>query len=1129
MIKGRVSRSVFFLSAILPPIQFILTSLRKLIYNCSSMKILFNVLWQTAFVVNIANAQSSAANQSSAELHDKAWEQIRENNYEEAKSLLLRIPENDTNFILAQRDLGVVLIGQEKFKEAENIFLDLLKIEYDEVNRPQAYLLLAQAYNGQKRYDETHKILEVAMKEFPMNNVMHFIAATTYEEQKDLEKALESYKTSIRMNMQHHDSHMRLGILAANEGYFAEALMSLGACLMLTRDGNRSSSVLAFMEEISNGSLVPESTGSKLSEEGDNYKLVNQMIKGKVALQSKYKAKFTIPTAFAKQFHLLLSSAEIKENNPGFWSQQYYHFYKAVYDKNMLDGMVLYCLQASENATVKAKLKSSKSTIDKFVASAGKLWNDNKYYQFLDFEGEFQKVANIKSDGYSIIGKPDKDNKAVGNWYYYSKDGRLVLKKTFNGNGEQDGLMVRYHERTGKMIEEANYKNDKLDGLYKEYYPSGELKEVQIWRNGVVQDSVLTYFRGGQLSEKILVKDGKKHGLYTEYFENGKIKAVTNYDNGNYTGKFYSYFQNGAVNKDFETVKNTIQGSKKLYYSNGQLRYDLNVNDDIIDGDYIYYYADGQKETVGKMKAGKYVGDLINYYPNGKVSMVGQYGEDGKENGRSDYFDIEGKKYQTFEYKKGTLQKIELFDKDEKLVKTIVRSGNKIQYEKYYPTRHIAIEGELLNDDRNGEWKYYDHYGTIKQVEKYVKGQLTDSIVKYHPNGKIRVIEHYIDGKINGYYSEYDIFGNLEEEGEFAAGEEVNAWFTYYPNGQIESTYAMDKGNRHGVFKDFSVNGKLTSYDIYSFDNLLSTVYLDTNEQEYLKKELYNGPVVLRDNSNSYDRFKAHYNSGKIDGKVTWYHMNGSLFTEGAFVNGLRHGEWKWYDDKGVLTKHVFYHLGDLHGPYKTFHGNGKLKYVGDYSFNEATGEHLYYYDNGKKEVDSYYMEDLKHGKMTTYGYDGMVQQIRYYDQDVLIGYTYLDRNGKEMPLIPITKGEQSFKTYYQNEVVAMEQNRINGMLNGMYKEFYSDGKSQTISNYYYGERHGQLQEFYPNGKIKVDANYSWDLLNGIRTEYYASGKLKAKEVYVLGELHGESQYYKESGELLQTKVYFDGIEVGKK
>lgn len=1067
-------------------------------------------------------AQKKLQTKTSIELLQDGLKFKGNNEPQKAEASFNSISINDTNYVLAQKELALLYMSMKEFEKSDKILTTLLNYESAFNNRASVYYILAQSYNGQEKYDASLELLEEGIKNYPMNHILYHVKGLTYEKKGEYQNALEAYKQAIQRNMNYYDAHMRLGILAANEGKYTEAMFSLLSCLMIEPKGEKSGDVVFFMEEIADGTFTPTKKGIVLSENGDKFDHVNLLFSNKVALQPKYKAKFTVSTSYARQLHLILSTLEYDGNDEGFWHRQYLSFYKNIYNAGQLDPMILFTLQSVTNEKTAKTVTSKKSVIDKFVKEATNYWSNNNMFQYLEFEGKKQKVGLLFKDSAPIVGVLTAENKPIGNWYYYHPQGNLHLIVPLNMQGEKDGVLKKYDVFTNNLIEETTYTKNIENGIQKKYFKSGEIEQMIRYKDGKMIDTVVNYYRGGQTMDIIPLKDNLRDGIATTYYENGQLKISTPFTAGELNGLYQTYHENGKLSVKVAVEKGVITGEKKSYYPNGQLEYEYPFKNDKVDGAFKKYYPNGQVEEEGKMMAGKYFGENVSYYSNGTVYSKGKYDEAGKENGVIEYFDSEGKKFVAFDFKKGSIQKIEVFDQQEKSIKTISKSGSKLKYENYYPTRHLLCEGEIIDDKRSGIWKYYDNYGVLQKTEKYKSGIIQDTVFTYFPNGNIQSIIQYKDDELDGIYLKYNVFGHLIQEGRYSEGEAVNDWYEYYPDGSLREEYAFNRGIQHGFYRNYAVNGKLENYEIYSDGISVASIYLDTNGMDMQRFGQFNGKIQLKDPSGTFVRFECHYNSGVIDGEAKWYDAKQQLITLGNFVNGKREGMWKWYDLNGKIWKKVDYINGKIHGELIEYYENGKILTRQKYQYGKSEGETVFYHNNGNKETEAVYIDDLRHGKVITYGYDGAVQQIRMYDRGVLISYSYLDKHGNELPYIPIEKGESSFIVYYQNGNKAVEQTRYNGKMNGVYKEYYSDGKLMTASNYYYGEPEGEYIQYHPNGNKKTEATYKNGELEGMYYEYHSNGILKMSSTYRFGELNGERKVYSEKGELIKTYIYYN-------
>lgn len=1069
----------------------------------------------------LALSQKNIQSKSSVELIGEGIEKYDDKKYYDAIQKFKMVSVNDTNYTLAQYELALSYIAMEEFYFAEKILKDLTKYEVEYGNRAQVYTLLGQTYDGLKKYDEAHKTYDEALKLYPKNHSLYFAKAVTYETEEKYQEALEHFKKAAQANMNHATSHLRLGIIAAREGQFVQASLSLMTFLLLEPKSSRSASVVSMLEEIADGSYTPEPKGVKLSAEGDDFEELNLFFTNKVALQSKYKAKFSIPTSYGRQLHMILTNSKYNKADEGYWHQLYLPLYLDIFASNLLDPMVVYSLQSISNENIAKKVASKKSMIDKFVKEGNGKWSEHSANQYMEFEGKKQHVFALYQKSGLIVGLMNEQMKTVGNWYYYHSEGNLNLIAHFEEDGTRTGTWTKRDVFTMNISEETDYKNGEIDGKVKFYYPSGELMQTRTSIKGVLQDTLYNYFRGGQIEDKIAVKDDKRDGFSIDYYENGQLKTKVEYKDGIAQGLYQSYHRNGQLHQEFMLENDKVNGVKKSYYPNGQLEYEYTYKAAELDGPYKQYYVNGQLEESGSKKMGKSFGEVVEYYSNGVLRAKAVYDESGKENGLQERFDSEGKKYIEYTFKKGNLETINVYDKAGKVTKTIEKSGKKINFENYHPTRTLASEGVINNGNKEGKWKYYDTYGSIQYVENFVNGKLTDTTYGYFPNGKVKYKLAYKDNVRDGLYLEYNQFGELVEEGYYKNDEPANDWYEYYNNGQLKQEYSFKDGVRHGIQKEYAVNGKLNQYDIYSSGKIVASIFLDTNLREMQRFGEFNGEIQLKDPMNQYTRFIGNYLNGVNVGKTSWYEMNNKLI-EGNYVNGRREGLWKWYFPTGKVKKEIMYQNGDIHGIFKEYHENGQVSYSANYLNGNIEGNSKHYFENGKVEFDANYLDGDRHGKITSYGNDGSIQQYRFYDRGVLLSYSYLDKTGKEVAPIVLSKGENNFSCFYQSGVKAVEQTRFNGIMHNTYKEYYPNGKLMTSETYFYGDLEGVAIEYYDNGNKKEESNYKYGDLHGLKTLYYASGKVKSTQEYLFDSKHGIGKEFNAEGKLLRTLYYYN-------
>lgn len=103
-------------------------------------------------------------------------------------------------------------------------------------------------------------------------------------------------------------------------------------------------------------------------------------------------------------------------------------------------------------------------------------------------------------------------------------------------------------------VEEGVYQDNRKQGLWKRYWPSGKLRN------------------------EINYLDGKPQGEYKLYYENGKLEEHGRWSNNKNIGDFRRYHTNGNPQQQFYfDEKGKRNGVQKYYHDNGKLALEVNV------------------------------------------------------------------------------------------------------------------------------------------------------------------------------------------------------------------------------------------------------------------------------------------------------------------------------------------------------------------------------------------------------------------------------------------------------------------------------------------------------------------------------------------------------------------------
>ena len=1070
----------------------------------------------------IAISQKNIEEKSAIDLIQEGLDLYEKEKYDESINSYSKVSLNDTNYSVAQYEIALSYFALDDYSKAITTLKELINLNLLYAHNNDMYTLLGSAYDENGQLDKAIETYNIGIKKFPKNYSLYYNRALAFSKLKKHKEAIEDFKTAITCKAGHASSHYQLGLYATHEGHYTEAALSFITYLILDPNSQRANEVISILENLSNGEYDEKSKGFTWDEEED-YSQLNEFFKNKVALEKAYKVKLTIDAAYARQLHFILSNIKYDKENPGFWNQTYIPFLLDIYQNDKFDEMILFSLQASGSDKVQSKLKSKKSKITDFLKFAQQKWIEHSRIKFTEFEGENQLVYIESGDyGMKSIGRVNDQNQPIGKWYYYHANGTLSTIAEFTDKGLKTGNWETFNKFNGKTATKLVFENDELNGPVSIHYLQGEVKEKKIFKDGKLEDTIYIFYRSGDLMEKYAVKNDLKNGDVFGYHENGKLSYKYTFIDAVPNGPYVSYHPNGKVSVEFTLKNNNFDGMHTSYYPNGQKKSQVKYIEGKKDGVSEIWYSTGQLQEKAIYKEGKQIGEFTDYNTNGTISYSGILDESGKQNGLTTNFDLDGKKYLEHEYKKGELIQIHCYNKKGDEIYKASKKGKKLDYRIYYPDGVLKTEGLFENDSRQGKWKFYDRHSNISAIESYDKGSLIDTAYYFHKNGKLKSKESYQNGELNGLFLEYNIFGTLIREGLYKDGQWDKDWYLYNDEGILTSEYFYVDGENHGIQKNYGLNGKLESFREYEYGRIISQNFLDTLGNIIDQYGEYHGEVKLHDATNKYIRYDAFCKNGSNDGLCTWFGPTNNIETKGNFVNDKREGKWSYYYDNGKIQKELNYINGLIEGTVKAYSQDGILIGLTNYVNDDIEGVDIQYYDNGNKEVETNFLNGEKHGKSTYYDEEGNIYMIRYYNYGIFKSYSYIGKDGKEVTPIELLPGNNLIVTYYQNGVKACEHNRKNGLIEGHYIVYNSKGKMYSDEVFENGEFHGKSIYYFANGTKSQESNYKYGSLHGLDIKYYENGKTKSETNYLFGDKHGKSTEYSKEGKLIKTSLYYN-------
>lgn len=336
---------------------------------------------------------------------------------------------------------------------------------------------------------------------------------------------------------------------------------------------------------------------------------------------------------------------------------------------------------------------------------------DGRITQLITYKKGF--IANRQR-----INRFDRNGKKHGNWKYFYENDNIKIECIYKhglkngyykeydieGNllhaykyieGEKQEAVAeltkldvkREYYSDGKLRIQATYKEDRPEGVWREYSEEGEIERSYLYKNGII------------VGEGIITEQGERDGAWIEYYDDGLLKGQGKYDRDIKVGPWKYYHRNGEIEQT---------GS---YNENGNLS-----------GDWQWFYDSGTLQRKENFKNGMAEGTMIEYDELGKVIIEGTYYR-GMEDGFW-YYEL-GDHKEEGEYLEG------------------MRDG---EWKSQYLNGDLKFKGKFVEDNPHGEHVWYWDNGKLKDKGSYIMGRKHGDWITYNYDGTPFLVITYENG-----------------------------------------------------------------------------------------------------------------------------------------------------------------------------------------------------------------------------------------------------------------------------------------------------------------------------------------------------------------------------------------------
>jgi antitoxin component YwqK of YwqJK toxin-antitoxin module len=1061
--------------------------------------------------------------------------------WEEAEQSLGSVPVGDTLYDVAQYELAYTYTQQKRYDEALEILERLSanpNVNTSNVSKDQLYTLMANTYSENNQWEKALETYNTILRSYPYGYNIYFNKGVVYAKMEDYIQVEACAKMAIFCNPTHQTSHYLLGMAYLHQGYFVQGILALNYAVLLNPTSNVAIQSLQALDQLymagfdtyyadSNPALDTLKAGK------EDYKRLEQLVQNNFSLLTGFKSKSNINHIIVRQNQLIFDNLNNNVASTAIENQLYVPTFKMLMqtkkDFNTYSYLLLRGTAINNHAISNQAAKMKKEFTALYAKIKTELSRAASKGLGRTTEALFSYVYDddyyLESFGeYSVSPKGEKIKEGI--WTTLNRKGGMEMTGTYV-NGIPNGVWNYYTIKDFKM--ELTYKNDKKDGVAYSYFINDDTNQTLYVKMDFLDDEMNgiseEYNRSGVLIEKAQWKDGLYEGAYQSFYPQGGKKEEGMYKAGELIGNATVYYVNG--NTSYQMLSDSITNKIviKQYYPDGMVEGVEETTHDLPTGEWISYYPDGTvSETKQYDDAGKETGVWLTYHRNGTLSIETPY-ENGNRHGDEKNYASNGSLIAKTHWDKGYSTHITTYNTDGTEREKIIPNNKQIIVDLYSNEDTISYRQKRISCNDRGEKQgilvEYAPNG-VKIAETEYKNNLQNGIAKtYFPNGKLQTYQQYKDDALNGFSLRYYPNDTLAIEANYIHGQLI-VQYDYYMDGSLHTVATYNTQNEQTAEKNYFPTGQLSSEKIYKSGLIYQSRYYNDTGKCLGINQFING--------NGIDY--SYYFNGEVESKRTF--RAGSLFDTAYFfdyqhktcnpiyyIEGGANGVIKSTLLDSIEQMEGNYLLGYENGNIKYYYFNGVLNFEAMYEYGQQQGISKYYYLNGKLYDVVLYDKNQSNGLATYYAPDGETVEYQLkYSNDRIYAYSYRHKNHQMTAFKPMDNDKMTIVSYYPNGVVSGEVNFEKGLYQRL-RSYYPNGKICFDYINVDDSYHGEYTCGYENGNVAISGAYYYDLPHGTTIVYYENGHPQEEIQYYLGMIHGTVKRYDKTGTLIETQRWF--------
>jgi len=158
-----------------------------------------------------------------------------------------------------------------------------------------------------------------------------------------------------------------------------------------------------------------------------------------------------------------------------------------------------------------------------------------------------------------------------GQWLYMYDSTQYLAWEMNYYLGEKHGKHI-FMKKEGDTTKWENYKNGRLDGVKRTYYPGSRIKREVTYKEGIMDGPFKIYNLEGIVIEEINYKQGKKDDEAKYFYDDGKPLKIEHWDMGVKNGDYKIFFYQGHIQETKTYKKGKKEGWFIVYYPDSKTK-----------------------------------------------------------------------------------------------------------------------------------------------------------------------------------------------------------------------------------------------------------------------------------------------------------------------------------------------------------------------------------------------------------------------------------------------------------------------------------------------------------------------------------------------------------------------------